>query len=223
MAVDLQTSDVPATRWAGLTGLRRLTGGGTTGNEILTAATGAMLFVLLAALGVTILRVHALLSEHMFIGLLLIPPVLLKMSTTGYRFARYYAGDESYRRKGPPMTPLRLMAPVVVVSTVAVFATGVVLLLEGPSSRGGWLFLHKATFALWIVFTGLHIVAHLHEMPRLLRADFARPGLGGRDVSGRAGRMMSLACALTLGVVVAILLVPQFGPWLNSASLFTDH
>ena len=52
----------------------------------------AVLLVLLAAEGVTILRVHQLLSPHVFIGVVLIPPVLLKVASTTRRFARYYAG-----------------------------------------------------------------------------------------------------------------------------------
>ncbi len=114
----------------------RLFGGGTTGNELLTNATGAILLVLLAALGLTILRIHGLLSEHLFIGMLLVPPVLLKMSSTGYRFMRYYTGDAEYTAKGPPLTALRLLAPLVILSTVVVFATGSVLLLFIETSRG---------------------------------------------------------------------------------------
>ena len=41
----------------------RVLGGGTSGNERLTAATGAVLFVLLAVLGVTIVRLRPLLSD----------------------------------------------------------------------------------------------------------------------------------------------------------------
>jgi hypothetical protein len=222
MAVKLQSTDASATAPSSTSRPARLTGGGTSGNEILTAATGAMLIVLLAALGVTILRVKPLLSEHMFIGLLLIPPVMLKMATTGYRFARYYTGNPEYRRKGPPTDALRMLAPLVIASTVAVFATGVVLLVQGPSSRGTWLGPHKAAFIIWVAVTGLHVLAHLPEMPRLLRADYKRP-VAGRDVNGRAGRAISLAGALTLGVVLAVVLIPQFSPWLNTVSLFSDH
>lgn len=222
MAVNLRSADAPAPSSSAPSRLGRLTGGGTSGNEILTATTGAMLIVLLAALGVTILRIHPLLSEHMFIGMLLIPPVMLKMGTTGYRFARYYMGTAEYRRKGPPMTALRMLAPVVIASTVAVFATGVVLLLQGPSSRDTWLTPHKAAFIVWIAVTGLHVLAHLPEMPKLLRADYRRPS-GAGDVNGRAGRAISLAGALTLGVVLAIVLIPEFSPWLNSLPLFSDH
>ena len=53
-------------------------------------------------------------AEHMFIGLVLIPPVLLKLGSTGYRFVRYYAGAPAYREKGPPRPLLRLLAPVLV-------------------------------------------------------------------------------------------------------------
>ena len=75
---------------------------GVEANGRLTAMTGIALLVLLAAEGITILRIHRLLPAHFFIGLLLIPPVVLKMTSTGYRFVRYYMGDPDYRRAGPP-------------------------------------------------------------------------------------------------------------------------
>ena len=74
--------------------------GGPEGNEQLTAATGVVLLVLLAVVGLTIVRIGQLLWLHMFLGLLLIGPVALKMGSTGYRFALYYARDRTYIRKG---------------------------------------------------------------------------------------------------------------------------
>ena len=53
---------------------------GVEANGRLTTMTGVALFVLLAAEGITILRIHRLLPAHFFIGLLLIPPVALKMT-----------------------------------------------------------------------------------------------------------------------------------------------
>ncbi|MBO0744705.1 MAG: hypothetical protein J2P43_06785, partial [Candidatus Dormibacteraeota bacterium] len=50
-------------------------------NSRLTAQTGVVLFVLLAAEGVTILSIRALLLPHIFIGLLLVPPLLLKIAS----------------------------------------------------------------------------------------------------------------------------------------------
>jgi hypothetical protein len=195
---------------------RRLTAGGTTGNEQLTAATGAVLLVLLAALGVTILRIRPLLSEHMFLGLLLIPPVALKMASTGYRFVRYYTSNPTYRRKGPPAPLMRLLAPLVVISTVVVFASGVALLLEGPSSRGSLLLIHKASFFVWGAVTAIHVLGHLSDLPRALMSKHEiQPEMDGYG-TGRAGRVLSLSGALVAGVVLAILYIPQFAPWLNA-------
>jgi hypothetical protein len=64
--------------------------------------------------------------------MLLIPPVLLKLGSTGYRFARYYSGSAPYVRKGPPHIALRVLAPGVVLTTLALFGTGVALLVGGP-------------------------------------------------------------------------------------------
>ncbi len=198
-------------------------GGGTVGNERLTAATGATLIVLLSVIGVTIIRLRPLLSVHLFVGMVLIPPVLLKLSSTGYRFVRYYTGDHTYRRKGPPAAALRMIAPMVVISTAAVLATGVALLFVGPQSRGTLLSLHKVSFFIWIAFTALHVLGHLPEMPQALRGDYGRSAQWSSDVTGRAGRALSLAGALVAGVVLAILVLPEFGPWLHASSLFHHH
>ena len=80
---------------------------GTAGNERLTTLTGAILIVLLLVIGVTILRIRQLIDVHLFVGLLLLGPVLLKLASTGYRFVLYYSGNLAYRRKGPPELALR--------------------------------------------------------------------------------------------------------------------
>ncbi len=80
----------------------RWASGGTIGNEELTAMTAIVLLALLGALGITILRVGQLLNPHMFIGMMLLGPVLLKMISTGWRFIRYYTGSAPYVSKGPP-------------------------------------------------------------------------------------------------------------------------
>jgi hypothetical protein len=216
MAVDHHSSSphvpIPAP------GAARRIGGGTAGNERLTAVTGALLVALLAVIGVTIIALRGLLSAHMFVGMLLIPPVLLKMAATGYRFARYYTGEPRYRLKGPPATALRLIAPVVVVSTVAVLASGVALLFIGPASRSTLLPIHKVTFIVWVVFTALHVLGHLTAMPRELRAEWSPHA----DVQGRTGRTLALAGAVVAGAVLAILTLPEFGAWVHSQALFHD-
>jgi len=53
--------------------LRALFAGGTVGNERLTATTGAVLLVLLAVEGATLISIRSLLSVQVFVGMLLIP------------------------------------------------------------------------------------------------------------------------------------------------------
>jgi hypothetical protein len=128
----------------------RLLRGGTEGNARLTATTGLVLLVLLAVEGVTILSIRQLLSVHVFVGLLLIPPVALKLGVTGYRFLRYYARAAEYVRKGPPLLLMRmLVAPGLIAATLVVFGTGVALLAVGPGG-GIVLGLHKASFFVWL-------------------------------------------------------------------------
>jgi hypothetical protein len=63
----------------------------------LTATNAAVLLVLLAAESFRILRVCELLTPHVFIGVMLIPPMLLKMASTTWRFACYYRGAPTDR------------------------------------------------------------------------------------------------------------------------------
>lgn len=209
--------------------MQRLTAGGTDGNERLTVLTGLLLIVLLAVLGVTIVRIGQLLWLHLFLGLLLLGPVALKLLSTGYRFVRYYTSDAAYRRKGPPAPALRALAPLVVATTVVVFATGVLLLILGPSSRQPWVLVHKVSFIAWLVFAGLHVLGHLPEIARLARTARASrraliaqhnartrrpaPPVTADDLPGRGGRLVSLSAALLVGLVLATVLVPQFAAW----------
>jgi hypothetical protein len=199
--------------------MRRATGG-PAGNERLTAASGAVLFVLLAAEGVTIVFLRPLLSAHVFIGMLLIPPVALKTASTGWRFMRYYTGDRTYREKGPPLLPLRLLAPLVVASTVALFATGVALLVVGPG-RGVVLGLHKASFAVWLVAMSVHVLAYIRRVPGLARSDWRRADPA--PIGGSFARRTLLAGALVAGVVLALVTVRYAQPWVHWAAAFHGH
>jgi hypothetical protein len=146
--------------------------GGAEGNERLTALTGAVLLVLLAAEGFTILSLRQLLTAHFFIGMLLLGPVALKLGSTVYRFTRYYTGSEPYRRKGPPAPLLRMLGPVVVAATVGVFGSGIMLAVVGPRHPWPWSFLHKGFFVVWFCAMSIHVLAYLAKIPRLISADF---------------------------------------------------
>jgi hypothetical protein len=196
-----------------------LIGGGPEGNEQLTATIGVILLVLLAVLGITILRIHQLISLHLFVGLLLIGPIGAKMASTGYRFARYYTRDKAYLRKGPPAPTLRLLAPLVVLTTVIVFASGVALLFQGPSGRGTLLSIHKASFVLWLIVMAVHVLGHLPAMPEHLRAVPRSPKNGGFSPGG-AGRWIALIGPLVGGLVLALVLIPDFASWTAAGAFF---
>lgn len=59
----------------------------------------------------TLLDVRGLITWHVVLGALLIPPALLKTATTSWRIVRYYSGNIDYRTAGPPPTLLRLLEP----------------------------------------------------------------------------------------------------------------
>jgi hypothetical protein len=138
-------------------------------NERLTAVAAVPLFVLLAVEGVTLLFLRPLLSVHIFVGLVLVVPVLVKIGSTGWRMARYYLGDEEYARRGPPRLLLRVLAPLLVVSSLSVLGTGIALVF----TRGhqALLFtLHKASFIVWAPAFGVHVLAYIWRVPRLVLA-----------------------------------------------------
>lgn len=191
------------------------TSGGPEGNERLTAATGAVLLVLFAAEGVTILFLGQLLTLHFFIGLLLTGPVCLKIGSTGYRFYRYYTGSPAYRRKGPPAPLLRLLGPLVVATSAAVLGTGVALALLGRGTGPvPVLLLHKASFVCWAAVMTVHVLAYAWRLPRLIGADLRRrPARHGIAAPQRAARWSLLAAALGGGLVVALAGVHLVSGW----------
>jgi hypothetical protein len=191
--------------------------GGTDGNEVLTSATAVVLTGLLAVEGVTILRMRSLVSVHMFIGMVLIPPIALKLGSTGYRFVRYYAGSPAYREKGPPPLALRLLAPVLVATTISIFVTGVWLMLLGHRSDQV-LFLHKLSFFIWGGLFVIHFVWHGPRMARSLRQDWG--AVGRRTVPGAGMRGMLVAASLGGGLALALALLSVIDGWHGRHPLF---
>ena len=186
--------------------MRRLELDPTVRNERLTATAAAVLLVLLAVEGITILSIRQLLSAHIVVGLLLIPPVLLKLASTGYRFLRYYRGDSAYVEKGPPHIFMRLLAPLLVVSTLTVLGSGVGLLALGPDRHRDLLLgLHKASFVVWLAVMSIHVLVYA---PRLRRA------LQSRNAWSRVGLVTG---SLVAGAVLAGAAYPRASPWLNRA------
>jgi len=186
---------------------------GVAGNARLTGGAAAMLLVLLALEGATIPFIGSLAGPHIFIGMLLIPPVLLKLGSTGYRFLRYYSDNPFYRRKGPPPLPMRLLAPGVVLTTLVLFASGVALLIMGPDS-GSVKFLHKASFIAWFALMAVHVLGHLLEVPRLAVPDWRASGGREAALAGSGLRVVLLSASLVTGLALALATISLAGPWL---------
>jgi hypothetical protein len=205
----VQLEDHTAARSQTRAGTRRVTTtGGTEGNSRLTAVTAAVLLVLLAAEGLTLLSLDSFLSWHIFIGMLLVPIVGLKVATVGYRIVRYYAGHRDYVRAGPPPALLRMLGPIVLVSTGGLFATGVALAVLGPGG-GIVLGLHKASFIVWFGSMALHVLAHALRLPALIGPDTR----GGGGVGGSRLRLATVAGTVVAGAILAIATLPLITPW----------
>jgi hypothetical protein len=184
-------------------------GRGPTGNSRLTATTGVILLILVASEGVTLVSLRPLLSAHVFIGMLLIPPIVLKLGSVGYRFARYYTRDKAYVLAGPPQLLMRALGPFVIAATVALFGSGVAMLAVGPSQS--WIVnLHKGSFVAWLIVTGVHVLGHVLHIPGLAAADF-RASRERR--SGSWVRRGAVAAALVAGLVLAVATLQYAAPW----------
>ncbi len=179
--------------------LRRAFAGGSNANEQLTAIVATVLVVLLAVEGATLLNLRSLLTVHAFVGMLLIPVVVLKLASTGWRMLRYYQRGEEYVRRGPPHVVLRvLVAPLVVVTTIAVFGTGVALLVR-DETHGTLVGLHKASFVVWLGAAAIHVLAHLIDGLAALR----------KRVPGLLTRLSVVTAVLAAGGVLAVATLPS--------------
>jgi hypothetical protein len=178
---------------------------------------GALLLVLFAIECLTILSIRQLLTLHYFFGMLLIGPVLLKVSSTMYRFTRYYTGAPDYRRRGPPALPMRILGPFVILSSLAVIGSGVMLGLTRSDERL-WLTLHRVTFVVWFAVMIIHVNAYLAQLPRILAND-ALDRMRGRAwhvLAGRATRWLLLTASAVAGLLLAMLTYHRAGAWLNT-------
>lgn len=185
----------------------------------LTALTGVTLLVLFAADIVTVvLGVRNVLTAHVVVGYLLVPPVLVKLASTGWRIVKYYGGDPDYQRRGAPRPYLRALGPAVIVLTVALVGSGI-LIYNGPHSlHTAALDVHKVSFYLWLVAVVAHVVPHFVEAVSLAAADLL--GRAGVRVRGTATRRALVLGALGLGVVLAVALSGHAGSYLQ---MFPKH
>jgi hypothetical protein len=187
-------------------------GSGVIGNERLTVLAGAVLLVLLAVELISSASLHTLLPIHVFVGVLLAGPLLVKLGSTGWRFLRYYTRAPAYVRRGPPRLPLRVLAPLLIVMTIVVVGSGIGLVVTGPAQAGPLLPLHNLSVLFWLSLIAIHVCAYLWRTPRLVMDDWSKPS-GKNLARGRWLRLGVNLSALLAGVVAAILVFPGAAPW----------
>jgi hypothetical protein len=180
--------------------------GRTAGNERLTGLTAVVLMMLLAAEAFTLTNVDGMLTMHMFVGLVLIPPLLLKLSSTGYRMFRYYTGHARYREKGPPAPLLRVIAPLLVIATLGLFGSGVAMLLDGHRSNL-LLTIHQTSFYVWVALFAAHVLAYAPRVFATIAHD-VRDAAGPARVPGSSLRASLVTAALGAGVALGLSALP---------------
>ena len=194
-------------------------GDGVEGNARLTATNAMVLLALLAVEGFTIISVRRFITLHIFLGILLIGPVLLKTGSTLYRFARYYSGAPSYLAKGPPHPVLRILGPLVIASSLSLLGTGLALLTAKPGSAGLLLTAHKASFIIWVAVMTIHVLGHLKDA-FLISWREIREGANSEAAPRRTLRITLIALALILGAATATAIMPAAASWTTGT---TDH
>jgi hypothetical protein len=190
---------------------------GVAGNERLTALAGAILLPLIAAEIATIANVRALMSTHVVAGALLAGPLTVKTTSTGWRFIRYYTHHPAYRRKGPPRPLQRTTAPLLLVATLVLIGSGIGLATTRPGTLSPLYITHKVSFLAWTVLLGIHLLAYIWRVPRLVTSDWRR--YRPQDAPGRRYRLAVNLAALAAAGLAAILILPCGARKVGSAML----
>jgi hypothetical protein len=185
--------------------VRRAGDPGVEANARLIGYASAVLLVPLIAEVGTGVRLGLL--AHALIGFLLVPPLLLKLASVGYRFVSYYGGDPRYRAAGPPAPVMRLLGPALVLLTVALFVTGIELWLFGFRFGSEWATWHKAAFVLWFLAFTVHAVAYWRRASDLALAD------SRSRLQGVLARRSLVVASLVLGACLLIAMLPFPSPF----------
>lgn len=180
---------------------------GVEGNARLTGYVAVALLVFLAIEVATLADLRRFLEVHAILGLFLVPPLLVKLGSVGYRFLRYYAHDPRYRAAGPPRMSMRVLGPVLVFLTLVLWVSGIELWLFGYRFGFAWVPIHHGSAYLWIAALAVHVVVYLRRAPALAIADW-------RDHLRDATARRSLAVAsLLFGVALAVAMLSYTSPF----------
>jgi hypothetical protein len=162
-------------------------------NQRLTALNGALLYLLILTIAVTVLFIRGLLEVHFLVGVALLPPLGLKLFTTGERFLRYYAGDRDFRIAGAPPLLLRfVVAPALVASTIVVMGSGLELWAFADRFGSGWVTAHTLSAAVFMLALLVHLLAHLRRSALASVQEVSRAS----DKGAGARRSVLIGCVI---------------------------
>lgn len=160
-----------------------------------------------------LLGLQHFLSWHVFVGFVLLPPIALKLASTGWRFVRYYTRNEDYRVKGAPQILMRLLAPLLVAFTILLFGSGVAMGLVHGNALSLARRIHGPAAFCWTLLIGVHVLAYLRRALWSAREEIVPRTR--RAAVGAAGRLVALGAAIAAGVVLGTATLPAQHHWLH--------
>ena len=209
--------------------LRRLLAGGVEGNRRLTSIFGIVMLVLLTVQVLSALW-FALMSYnidtpggpvfwlvrpvHFFTGFLLFPLIGVKLASVGWRFTRYYTRSEPYRVKGAPQIVMRMLAPLLLATTVVLFASGVAMGFLHGRALAVARNLHGPASVIWLVLVGVHVLVYFKRALVSSKEDLEPTSRA--EVRGARARTYVIAAAIVAGVVLGVATLPVRGHWLRA-------
>jgi hypothetical protein len=177
----------------------------TAGNEALTSWTGLLLLPLLGLVGLTGVAFGSLWRAHFVVGILLVPVIGMKLATTTYRAARYYAGSKKYRAAGPPELSARLLAPVLIAVTVIAMWSGIVMWFNNTQDRP-WSTIHTDAVVVMGGLVGIHVLLYIPKAVRAVLRDLSHVRRGRRPT---ALRISVVTAVLVVGIIVGFATQPS--------------
>lgn len=176
------------------------------GNLILTSHAGLVILFLLVLLYFTGLEFAPLRGVHVGLGFALIPILLVKLGSTGWRAVNYYFDRDPYRAAGPPWLLPRIMALPLTLCAVAATISGVVLWATG-TDHGTWATVHIYAVISLAVVVAVHLAIYTRKAFRASTRSLEEPK------TTRQERVMvwALLVALVVGAA-AVGLEPTWNP-----------
>lgn len=186
----------------------------------LLALLGSVLFIGLAIEGVTVVFIGQMISIHVVLGMILLPIMAYKIIIATYRFAMYYLGAPDFKHAGPPELLLRVIGPLLVITTVVLMASGIILVYARPDTPTAafWLNIHRDDFVAWFALMVFHVLAYVRRAVGTSGYDLRYTRY--HSLIGRQGRLISIILAIVIGVLLAWAVFPAVAHW---SSFFSVH